>query len=147
MSKRLIVNSQLKFVAMLHYTQSVPADAPREQESRIIPILAWARVRYLLWIIEYGLPILHDLLFAREYTSKHFDRVVLPLQLEPPYVLLLRATHYLVLFRPSLGLFKTASDFASLVTYLLMVFPTSLISKYCAISVPLALDIFSLLIF
>jgi hypothetical protein len=40
MSKRLIVNSQLKFVAMLHYTQSVPADAPREQESRIIPILA-----------------------------------------------------------------------------------------------------------
>jgi hypothetical protein len=40
MSKRLIVNSQLKFVAMLHDTQSVPADAPREQESRIIPILA-----------------------------------------------------------------------------------------------------------
>ena len=147
MSKRLIVNSQLEFVAMLHYAQSVPTYAPWEQESRIIPILAWERVRYLLGIIEYGLPILHDLLFAREYTSKHFDRVVLPLQLEPPYVLLLRATHYLVLFRPSFCLFEIAPDFACHGTYLLMVFPTSLISKYYAISVPLALDIFSLLIF
>ena len=50
-------------------------------------------VKNLLRIIEYGLPILHDLLFAREYTSKHFDRVVLPLQLEPPNVLFLSATY------------------------------------------------------
>jgi hypothetical protein len=85
---------------MLHDAQSVPPDAPWEQESRIVSKLAWAIVRNLLGVIEYGLPILHDLLFARQYTSKHFDWVVLPLQLEPPDVLLLRATHYLLLIWP-----------------------------------------------
>lgn len=65
MSKRLIVNSQLEFVTMLHDAQSVPPDAPWEQEGRIVSKLAWAMVRNLLGIIEYGLAILHDLLFAR----------------------------------------------------------------------------------
>jgi hypothetical protein len=50
---------------MLHDAQSVPPDAPWEQESRIVSKLAWAIVRNLLGVIEYGLPILHDLLFAR----------------------------------------------------------------------------------
>ena len=65
MSKRLIVYSQLEFVAMLHDAQSVPPDAPWEQESRIVSKRAWVMVGNLLGVIEYGLPILHDLLFAR----------------------------------------------------------------------------------
>lgn len=42
MSKWLIVNSQLKFVSMLHNAQSIPPDAPREQESSIISKFNWA---------------------------------------------------------------------------------------------------------
>lgn len=36
-SEGLIVDTQLKFIPMLHYAQSVPADIPGEQESTLVP--------------------------------------------------------------------------------------------------------------
>lgn len=59
------------------------------------------------------LAILKDFLLSRKHTGEHFKCVVLRVQLESPNVLLLGATQ-----RHSLN------------AYLLMVLPTSLISKY-----------------
>lgn len=47
----------------------------------------------LLGVIEYGLSILYNFLFAREYTSEHLYSVVLALQFKPPDILLLCAIH------------------------------------------------------
>jgi hypothetical protein len=40
MSKRLIVNLKFEYVVMSHDAQSIPPDAPWEQESRVVTILS-----------------------------------------------------------------------------------------------------------
>ena len=69
MSKRLIVNLQFKFLVLLHDAKSMSIDGPWEQEICRVSKLALAKVQNLLRIKEYSLPILHDFLFPREYTS------------------------------------------------------------------------------
>ena len=69
----------------------------------------------VLWVEVEGLTILKDLLFAREDAREKLDSVVLVFKLESPHVLLLGAKIFIYIME---------------LNYLLIVLPTSKISKY-----------------
>ena len=96
---------------MLNNVQRVLANVEGELECRLEP----EKFKFdgVLGVEVDYLAILKDFLLSRKHTGEHFKCVVLRVQLESPNVLLLGATQ-----RHSLN------------AYLLMVLPTSLISKY-----------------
>jgi len=90
---------------------------------------------YLLWVVEDRISILQNLFLSGQDTSEHFDRVVFSLQLKAPYVLFLCTIRYnqwvweFILKQKKMKLDASIRR-AGNVSYLLIVLPTSLISKY-----------------